>query len=181
MLTRITAAVLLLAMLCLVPMSGAVDNATASKNGGALELASASLSATNGEIALMNESSYRNFLNTVQSMYKEDFNYSGGVLEDYVNKTISERDAMVATTSIFILTSHSVALLETNKPPAAYASAYNNTFQALINLRAFLWNMSKFYETSKNVYLVQARKNLNDSVSYYKTGQGELTSSQPDP
>ncbi len=177
MLTRITAVVLLLAMLCIVGTSGAVDNATVSGNGVALGLTSASPPAANNESASMNESSYRNFLGTVQSMYREDFNYSGGVLENYVNNTISERDAMVATTTIFILTSQSVALLETNKPPAAYTSAYNNTVLALINLRAFLWNMSKFYETSKNVYLTQARKNLNDSVSYYKIGQGELISS----
>ncbi len=148
MLKRITATVLLLAMLSLAWTSGAVDNATASGNVG--ELGSASQPAMNGGAALMNESSYRSFLGTVQSMYREDFNYSGSVLENYVNKTISERDAMVATSSIFILTSQSVALLETNKPPAAYVSAYNNTFQALINLRAFLWNMSKFYETRKN-------------------------------
>jgi len=179
MLKRITATVLLLAMLSLVWTSGAVDNATASGNVGESSSASASQPAMNGGAALMNESSYRSFLGTVQSMYREDFNYSGSILENYVNKTISERDAMAATTSIFILTSQSVALLETNKPPAAYASTYNNTFQALINLRAFLWNMSKFYETRKNFYLVQARTNLNESVSYYKMGQEELASSKP--
>lgn len=182
MLKRITATVLLLALAMpgLVWTSGAaVDNATASEDVGVTSSASASQPAMNVGAASMNESSYGNFLDTVQSMYREDFNYSGGVLENYVNKTISERDAMVATTSIFILTSQSVALLETNKPPATYVSAYNNTFQALVNLRAFLWNMSKFYETRKNSYLVRARNNLNESVSYYKAGQGELTSSKP--
>lgn len=177
MLKRITATVLLLAMLGLVWTSNAVDNTTAPGNVRGPALASASQPAVNGGAVLMNESSYRSFLGTVQSMYREDFNYSGRILENYVNKTISERDAMVATTSIFILTSHSVALLEANKPPAAYASTYDNTFQALVNLRAFLWNMSKFYETSKNSYLVQARKDLNESVSYYKIGREELTSS----
>lgn len=177
MLKRITATVLLLAMLGLVWTSGAQDNATASGSVGVS--GSASQPVMNAGAASMNESSYRSFLGTVQSMYREDFNYSGNVLENYVNKTISERDAMVATTSIFILTSQSVALLETNKPPETYMSAYNNTFQALVNLRAFLWNMSKFYETRKNSYLVRARNNLNESVSYYKVGQEELTSSKP--
>jgi hypothetical protein len=185
MLKRITATVLLLAMFGVVWTSSAEDNATASGNAGGPSVASASQSAMNGGAASMNESSYRDFLGTVQSMYREDFNYSGSVLKNYVNKTISERDAMVATTSIFVLTSQSVALLETNKPPAAYASAYNNTLQALTNLSAFLWNMSKFYETAetnetkKNYYLVRARNNLNESVSYYKMGQEVLMSSKP--
>jgi hypothetical protein len=133
---------------------------------------------SSGANTTMNESSYRNFLNMIQSMYKEDFNYSGGILENYVNKTISDKDAMVATTSIFILTSHSIALLEANTPPKVYENAYNNTLLGMIHLRAFLWNMSKFYETSKNTsknaYLVQARKNLNESVSYYKIAQETL-------
>lgn len=170
------AAVLLLALLGLVWISDAVDNATVSREPG---LASASPQSVSGEAAPMNESSYRNFLRMVQSMYREDFNYSGGILENYVNKTISEKDAMVATTSIFIMTSYSMALLETAKPPEAYESTYNNTHMALISLRAFLWNMSKFYETNKGSYLTQARKSLNESVSYYKAGQEVLTSTEP--
>jgi hypothetical protein len=126
--------------------------------------------------AIMNESSYKSFLIMVQGMYREDFNYSGNILESYVNKTIPGRDAMVATTSIFILTSHSIDLLETNRPPKVYGNTYNNTLLGMVYLRAFLWNMSKFYETNKNFYLVQARKNLNESVSYYKAGQEELAS-----
>lgn len=174
MLKGITAAVLLLALLGMVWISDAVDNATASREPG---LTSASPKSLNGEAVPMNESSYRSFLGMVQAMYREDFNYSGSVLENYVNKTISEKEAMVATTSIFVLTSQSAALLETNKPPNVYASAYNNTLLALTNLRAFLWNMSKFYETNKGLYLTQARKSLNESVSYYKAGQEGLVNS----
>jgi hypothetical protein len=175
MLKRITAAVLLLALLGLVWISDAVDNSTTSREPG---LVSGSPISASGEAVPMNESSYRNFLRTVQSMYREDFNYSGSVLENYVNKTISEKDAMVATTSIFILTSHSLALLDINKPPEVYESAYNNTYMALTNMRSFLWNMSKFYETNKGSYLIQARKNLNESVSYYKAGQEGLATSK---
>lgn len=174
MLKGITAAVLLLALLGLVWISDAIDNATVSIEPG---LASGSPTSASGAV-LMNESSYRSFLGTVQSMYREDFNYSGSVLENYVNKTISEKDAMVATSSIFILTSHSLALLDINKPPKVYESAYNNTHMAMTNLRSFLWNMSKFYETNKGYYLTQARKNLNESVSYYKASQEELATSK---
>lgn len=173
MLKRITAAVLLLALLGLVWISDAVDNATVSREPGPASGSSMSAGPTP-----MNESSYRNFLGTIQSMYREDFNYSGSVLENYVNKTISEKEAMVATTSIFILTSHSLALLDINKPPKVYESAYNNTRMAMINLNSFLWNMSKFYETNKGSYLIQARRNLNESVSYYKASQEELATSK---
>ncbi len=175
MLKRITAVVLLLALLGLVWISDAVDNATVSRAPG---LASGSPTSASVGAASMNESSYGNFLGMVQSMYREDFNYSGSVLENYVNKTISEKEAMVATSSIFILTSHSLSLLDINKPPKIYESAYNNTHLALTNLRSFLWNMSKFYETNKGSYLIQARRNLNESVSYYKAGQEELATSK---
>ncbi len=175
MLKRITAAVLLLALLSLVWISNAVDTAAVSREPG---LASGSPTSASGGAVPMNESSYRSFLGTVQSMYREDFNYSGSVLENYVNKTISEEEAMVATTSIFLLTSHSLALLDINKPPKIYERAYNNTHMALTNLRSFLWNMSKFYETNRGSYLIQARKNLNESVSYYKASQEGLSTSK---
>lgn len=175
MLTRITAATLLIAMLGVVWTSDATDGANTSVGIGSSGLALVPQPAMNSVAnTTMNESSYKNFLSMMQSMYKEDFNYSGGILENYVNKTISDKDAMVATTSLFILTSHSVALLEANTPPKIYENTYNNTLSGMIYLRAFLWNMSKFYETSKNVYLAQARKNLNDSVSYYKIAQEAL-------
>jgi hypothetical protein len=176
MLTKITAAILLLALFGIVWTSDAIDGANASVGIGAPGQAPALQLALNSGALIMNESSYKSFLGMVQGMYREDFNYSGGILENYVNKTISDRDAMVATTSVFILTSHSIALLETNRPPKIYENTYNNTLLGMTYLRAFLWNMSKFYETNKNFYLVQARKNLNDSVSYYKTGQEELAS-----
>jgi hypothetical protein len=176
MVTRIMAAILLLAIFGIVWTSDAIDGANASVGIGAPGQAPALQPALNSGAAIMNESSYKSFLSMVQGMYREDFNYSGGILENYVNKTISDSDALVATTSIFILTSHSIALLETNKPPKIYENTYNNTLLGMTYLQAFLWNMSKFYETNKNFYLVQARKNLNDSVSYYKTGQEELTS-----
>lgn len=176
MLKRILAAVLLLALLGLVWISDAVDNATASADPG---LALASPRSVSGEAAPMNESSYRNFLSMVQSLYRDDYNYSGRVLENYVNKTISDKDAMVITTSIFTLTSYSIALLETTKPPKAYESAYNNTHLAFINLRVFLWDMSKFYETNRVSYLPRARESLNESISYYEAGRKGLTSTTP--
>jgi len=174
MLTKITAAVLLFALFGIVWTSDAVNGANISAGTGPLGQAPVSHLNLSSGATMMNESSYKNFLNMVQGIYREDFNYSGSILENYVNKTISSRDAMVATTSIFMLTSHSIALLETNRPPKIYENVYNNTLLSMVYLRAFLWNMSKFYETNKNFYLVQARKNLNDSVLYYKTGQEEL-------
>ncbi len=180
MLTRITAGTLLLAIFGIIWISDGVEgaNVTAGTGSTAGQI-SVSQVGLSSPTAIANESGYGNFLRTVQSMYREDFNYSGGILENYVNKSISDSDAMVATTSIFILTSHSIALLETNTPPKAYENAYNDTLNGMVSLRAFLWNMSKFYETKKNGYLVQARKNLNESVSYYKTGQEGLASLKP--
>jgi hypothetical protein len=176
MLTKITAAILLFALFGIVWTSDAINGANISASMDGLGQPLVSQSNLSGGAVVMNESSYQNFLNMVQGMYREDFNYSGGILENYVNKSISNRDAMVATTSIFMLASHSIALLETNKPPKIYENSYNNTLLGMVYLRAFLWNMSKFYETNKNFYLVQARKNLNDSVSYYKVGQEALAS-----
>lgn len=176
--TRITASILSFALLGIVWTSYAIDGFSASGgiNGSGLSQALVSGPGTTIEATRMNESSYKIFLNMVQGMYREDFNYSGGILENYVNKTISNRDAMEATTSTFILTSHGIALLEANRPPAIYENTYNNTLLGMKYLGAFLWNMAKFYETNRSQYLVQARSNLNDSVSFYKSGQEGLAS-----
>jgi len=127
----------------------------------------------NGE-NLGNESVYGDFLVMAQAMYVEDYNFSESILKQYVNKTISNRDAMVATTSVFILTSSTSSMLETTEPPAEYAIPYNHTLLALLNLRSFLWNISKLFETNKSMYLNQSRKNLNDSLEYYKKAHEEL-------
>jgi hypothetical protein len=185
MLTKITAVILLFALFGIVWTSDAIDGTNISTGMNSIEPSSFSQSYLSGGSTVMNESSYKNFLSTVQGMYREDIGYSEHILKNSANKNISDRDAMVAMASVFMLASHSIALLETNEPPKIYAGSYNNTLLGMIYLKAFLWNMSKFYETNgsssstnRNFYLVQARMSLNDSVSYYRAGQEALSSSK---
>jgi hypothetical protein len=78
---------------------------------------------------------------------------------------------MVASTSLYVLTSHTLNSINQTQPPKKYATYFNFTIRALENLEEYLWNMGKFYETSKTDYAITARMNFNTSMYYYEKGR----------
>lgn len=119
---------------------------------------------------------YGNFLYISLAEYAEDYNFSERILKDYVNKSISSRDALDSSTSTLILTSYTASKVEANRPPELYESAYNNTLLALLNLRLFLWNISKLFETDNQRYLNGTKISHNQSLEHYKLAYEELSS-----
>ena len=102
-----------------------------------------------------------------RGQFSEDLNQSSYILDEFVRKNISGRDAMIATSSLFVMTSHTMENVEDSAPPEKYLIYHNNTLQGLGALREYLWNMAKFYETNKISYAIRARDNFNKSLYYY--------------
>jgi hypothetical protein len=126
------------------------------------------------ESKMDNESIYRNLLNSTWSQYNEDLNYSDIILAEYVKKNITAREAMIATVSLYTLTSKTEDEFYKAKPINKYKNTHNNTIVALSNLDGYLWNMTKFYETNKTIYAAKARESFNSSLYYY----GKITEKQ---
>jgi hypothetical protein len=80
---------------------------------------------------------------------------------------------MAASTSLYLLTSHSLNSFNRTQPPKEYANYSNFAIRALKNLDDYLWNMGKFYETSKIGYAITARMNFNASMYYYEKARKE--------
>ena len=114
---------------------------------------------------------YKDLLQQALGQFRDDLNQSSFILDEFIRKNISRRDAMVASTSLYVLTSHSLDSINQTQPPKKYATYFNFTIQALENLRDYLWNMGKFYETSKTDYALDARIKFNDSMYYYEKGR----------
>jgi len=119
-----------------------------------------------------NESIYRNLLNSTWSQYNEDLNYSSIILAEYVKKNITAREAMVATVSLYTLTSKTEDEFHKAKAIYKYKNIHNNTIAALSNLEGYLWNITKFYETDKTIYAVKARESFNSSLYYFGKARG---------
>ena len=119
-----------------------------------------------------NESIYRNLLNSTWSQYNEDLNYSSNILAEFVKKNITAREAMVATISLYTLTSKTEDEFRKLKATDKYKNIHNNTIAALSNLEGYLWNITKFYETDKTIYAVKARESFNSSLYYFGKARG---------
>ena len=114
---------------------------------------------------------YKDLLKLTLSQFNDDLNQSSLILDEFIRKNISSRDAMVASTSLYVLTSHSLSSINQTQPPKKYVTYFNFTIRALENLEEYLWNMGKFYETSKTGYAITARMNFNTSMYYYEKGR----------
>ena len=119
-----------------------------------------------------NESIYKNLLNSTWSQYNEDLNYSSIILAEYVKKNITAREAMVATVSLYTLTSKTEDEFHKAKAIDKYKNIHNNTIVALSSLEVYLWNITKFYETDKTIYAVKARESFNSSLYYFGKARG---------
>lgn len=121
------------------------------------------------------DASYKELLQQTLSQFNDDLNQSSLILDEFIRKNISKRDAMVASASLYVLTSHSLDSINQTQPPKKYTTNFDFTIRALENLKDYLWNMGKFYETSKTDYAINARINFNDSMYYYEKGREGLS------
>jgi flagellar hook-basal body complex protein FliE len=119
---------------------------------------------------------YKDLLQQSLGQFNENLNQSSFILDQFIRKKISRRDAMVASTALYVLNSHSIDSINLTKPTKKYVTYFNFTIHALENLRDYLWNMGKFYETSKTDYAITARINFNDSMYYYEKGREGISS-----
>jgi hypothetical protein len=117
--------------------------------------------------SLDNNIIYTNVIIQSLVQYEDDLNQSSYILDEFVKKNMTSNEAMVATSSLFGLSSHSQEIIHAAKPIGKYAGYHNDTIRALTYLREYLWDMAKFYETNKISYALAARENFNESLYYY--------------
>lgn len=117
-----------------------------------------------------NDSSYKDQLMSALDLYRDDLNYSSEILDEYVKKNISNREAFVSTVSIFALVSQNVEEVTRLQPPEKYKDHHDRSLQALLNLKWYIWSLAKFYETNNVIYASKAREYFNTSLKYYNGG-----------
>jgi hypothetical protein len=122
----------------------------------------------------VNESAYKNISNAAWSQFDEDFNYSSTILDEYVKKNISRREAMQSTLAIYSLTSQTAVNVNAVKPIPKYMTLHNETMTGLKDLRVYLWYLAKFFETNKPVYAKIANGYLNQSMNDRKLASEEF-------
>lgn len=98
--------------------------------------------------------------------YGSDLNYSSRILEDYVNKNISDAEAIQSLMAVYVMAGRTAANLANLEPPAEFSNFHNYTFSAVENFRLYLWNLAKFIETRYTVYGQDAMNYFNRSLEY---------------
>jgi|GEM_PF-1736555 len=112
------------------------------------------------------EAAYVNSSDLAWRQYSEDLIASSEILNDFVQKNITKRQAMTETMGIYLLTFQAVSQLNKLKPPERYISYHNYTILSMTGLQWYLWNMAKFYETGNSGYALEARNNFNSTKSW---------------
>jgi len=127
-----------------------------------------------GATGVVNESMYINTSHNVIAYYAEDLAYSTDIFDKYVAKNISSRDAMVATTSLYSLSSDVVQSFASLNPPIGsdYKAYQQSLLQTWVDFRTFLWFMAKYYETGNMPYISQAQKSVNSSIQNFYKAEG---------
>jgi len=115
---------------------------------------------------LTQEASYVQMSNQAWIQYSEDLIASSEILDDFVNKNITRREAMVQTIGVYLLTFQATNNINSMTPPENYADYHNYTVNTLVNLQWYLWNMAKFYETNNSGYAIVARDDFNYTKSW---------------
>lgn len=154
-------------IISLMGVAGAATTSTAIVADGINEVHGSRAGALPGTANLENDSFYKTIFMQSLVQYEEDLNHSSYILDEFVKKNITNREAMVAASSLYELSSRTRELIYEEKPTRDYAIYHNDTIHALSYLRDYLWDMAKFYETNKLNYALSARENFNDSLYYY--------------
>lgn len=122
----------------------------------------------------MDNKFYYDLMNITWNQYDEDMLCSSEILNDYVNENITNRDAMVLTTTLFVLTSYNLDLISEITPPPECYDYHEYVLSALLYLEEYLYDMVKYYETDKKSYIVYAKENYDISSQYYDKAAEEF-------
>ncbi|MDM7912691.1 MAG: hypothetical protein QUS09_06305, partial [Methanotrichaceae archaeon] len=98
--------------------------------------------------------------------YNNDLSYSSQVLDDYVNKNISDSEALQSLMAVYLMAGRSEANILSVEPPAEYKNYHNYTYSAVEYFRLYLWNLAKFIETKYAPYGNEAQNYFNLSLEY---------------
>ena len=115
----------------------------------------------------LNESNYKQAMERVWKQYNDDLNYSSSILDQFVMKNISSKEAFISTISIYVLNKETLNTVNLIIPPESHWENHNISISLLIDIGDFYWNMAKYYETQDRIYAIQARTKYNESSYNY--------------
>jgi hypothetical protein len=107
------------------------------------------------------------------NQFVENINSSSDVLDKAIHGNMSNDDAMVLTTSLFVLSSQALSDLGQIKPSEKHAEFKNYTMNGMFYFNKYLINMAKYFETKDGRYVILAREYFNKSQEYYALGRDE--------
>jgi len=105
------------------------------------------------------------------SQFNDDLNESSFILDEFHKKEYFEQRCNGCKYVIVCTNFPYLEFYQSDTTTKKYATYFNFTIRALENLEEYLWNMGKFYETSKTDYAITARMNFNTSMYYYEKGR----------
>jgi hypothetical protein len=113
---------------------------------------------------------YINLSNTALAYYSQDLNYSSMIVDEFTKGTISGRDAMTATTTLYVLSLKTyVDLASISRPSGEAFDTYSNDLgQTFGNYQMYLWLLMKYFETGDRSFATAAASKINDSYSYFQ-------------
>lgn len=109
----------------------------------------------------------------IWNTYVENFDYQGEILNGTLQGNASYREAMIATTALFVLNSQDLAGAEMVTPGEKYKDFHNYTINAMRYFNVYLYNMAKLFETRDASYSAIGRDAFNQSMEYYDMGKSE--------
>jgi len=167
--------IIILASVVLACMPAATDAMGLVKSDAALpeaQINNASSPAEQNSSLAGPDQSYNIAMGMVWNQYSEDIKYLNDVLNDYVTKNITSREALQSTTSLYILTSDTLNTVAQLKPTAEEAKDHSNALNAVAYLKFSVWNLAKYFETNNTLYSQMAREDYNVSAGFYAKRAG---------
>jgi len=113
---------------------------------------------------------YINLSNAALAYYSQDLNYSSIVVDQFTKGSIGGREAMTATTTLYVLSLKTyVDLAAISRPSGEAYDTYNNDLaQTFGNYQMYLWLLMKYFETGDKSYATAAASKINDSYTYFQ-------------
>jgi hypothetical protein len=159
---------LVVSLMTILSISGILNESSAAKN---VNISGENHEINHGEVLKVmeshNQSSYKGKLALALSQYEAHDRYASMILEGYLSRSISGRDALTATMSIYALSSETLDMIEQNDAPREYVAFQNNTISSMKYLKDYLLNVAMYYETGNRDYIIRAQTDYNMSTKYH--------------
>lgn len=166
--------VLIVLLIAVLSISGILNESTAAKN---MNISNEHHEINHETVMKVmdshNQSSYKEKLALAWSQYEAHDRYASMILDGYLKRSISGRDALTATMSIYALSSETLDIIKQNDAPREYSAFHNITLSAMNYLKDYLLDVAMYYETGNRDYIIRAQTDYNMSTKYHMQAKEE--------